>query len=405
MPKLSPVARRVRRFPSTFVALAAALLVAAGCESSTGTDNSVQFLYVTPPSPILTVGQLQQMVATPTNASGEIIDGQSVAWSSSAPGVATVDANGIVTGVGGGTAQITATAAGQTATAAITVWFPTTAVNLSVAAPATTTIRQEGAVQVDASFTDGSGATTTGRQLLWTSSNTAVATVSTGGRVSGLTDGTTTITARSNEGVEGTIVITVDGAPVVASVTLAVTSTRYMGVNDTEQIIATARAASGTILDLTGRTVVWTSSSDAAATVSATGLVTNLSDDAETEISVSVDGVDATAPIAIQGLPTLVHDTPVILAGDAGDFIQHIFTVPAGTTSFVASITGGTGDPDIYVIRPAGTTACSPFFSGSNETCTINSPVVGRWRISVEAWPGAGAIAGVELRAVLTPAP
>jgi uncharacterized protein YjdB len=223
MPKLSPVARRVRRFPSTFVALAAALLVAAGCESSTGTSNAVEHLYVTPPSPVLTVGQLQQLVATPTNAAGDIIDGQSVSWSTSAPGVASVDANGLVTGMGGGTAAITATAAGQSATANVTVWFPTTAVNLSVTAPATTTIRQEGSVQVNASFTDASGATVTGRQLVWTSSNPAVATVSTSGRVNALIDGTTEITARTNEGTEGTIVITVSGAPVVATVTLAVT--------------------------------------------------------------------------------------------------------------------------------------------------------------------------------------
>ena len=406
MPKLSPVARRVRRFPSTFVALAAAMLVAAGCESSTGNDNSVEFLYVTPPSPIITVGQLQQMVATPTNAGGDIISGQSVTWSTSAPGVATVDANGTVTGVGGGPAAITATVAGQTATANVTVWFPTTAVNLAVTAPATTTIRQEGSVQVNASFTDASGATTTGRQLVWTSSNPAAALVSTSGRVNALgIDGTTTITARSNEGIQGTILITVSGEPVVASVTLAVTQNRFLGVNDTEQIVATARAASGTVLTLTGRTVVWSTSNAGNATVSATGLVTNLSASDATNISVTVDGVAATAAIAIQGLPTLLNDTPVTVDGAAGSFQQWIWTVPAGTASFVATITGGSGDPDIYVIRPAGTTACAPFLSGSNETCTLSAPVTGRWRIAIEAWTPAGAIAGVVLRAVLTASP
>lgn len=407
MPKLSPVARRVRRFPSTFAALAAALLVAAGCESSTGTDNSVAALYVTPPAKILTIGQVQQLVATPTTSSGTIVSGQSVTWSTSAPNVATVDANGIVTGVAGGTAQITATSAGRTATADITVWYNTTAVNLSVTAPATTTIRQEGSVQVNASFTDSNGGTSTGRQLLWTSSNPAVATVSGTGRVNALgIDGTTTITARSNEGVEGTIVITVSGPPVVATVTLAVTQNRFLGLNDTEQLVATARAASGTVLSLVGRTVVWTTANAGNATVSATGLVTNLTESASTNISVSVDGVAATAAIAIQGLPTLLNDTPVTIAAAGGDFPQWIWNVPAGTASFVASITGGSGDPDIYVIRPVGTVACSPFLAGSNETCTITAPVTGRWRIGVEAWdgPGGGPIANVVLRAVLTAA-
>jgi trimeric autotransporter adhesin len=405
MTKLSPVARRVRRFPSTLAMLAVALLTAAGCESSTSTDNSIAALYVTPPSPIISVGQLQQLVATATNSAGEILDGQSVSWSSSAPGFATVAANGLVTGVGGGTTQITATVGGETATANVTVWFPITAVNLSVAAPATTTIRQEGAVQVDASFTDASGATVTGRQLVWTSSNPAVATVSTSGRVSGLTDGTTEITARTNEGTEGTIVITVSGPPVVATVTIAVTESRFMGIGHTEQMVATARAASGTVLDLVGRTVVWSTSNAGNATVDANGLVTNLVADGTANISVSVDGVAATTPVTIQALPTLANDTPETLDIGAGDFPQFIFVVPAGTDTLRASITGGTGDPDIYVIRPAGTLACAPFAAGSNETCRIAAPVAGRWRIGVEAWAPAGDVAGVELRAVLVNVP
>jgi serine protease len=279
-------------------------------------------------------------------------------------------------------------------------------VNLSVTAPATTTIRQEGSVQVNASFTDSNGGTSTGRQLLWTSSNPAVAVVTTSGRVNALgIDGTTTITARSNEGVEGTILITVSGPPVVATVTIAVTSTRFMGANDTEQIVATARAASGTILSLVGRTVVWTTSNAGNATVDANGLVTNLSTSASTNISVTVDGVAPAAPIAIQGLPTLLNDTPVTVAAGAGEFPQWIFNVPAGTTSFVTTITGGSGDPDVYVYRPAGTLACAPFNSGSNETCTLNAPPTGRWRIGVEAWEPAGPIANVELRSVLTPTP
>ncbi|MEG1384681.1 MAG: Ig-like domain-containing protein, partial [Oscillospiraceae bacterium] len=44
-----------------------------------------------------------------------------VAWSSSDPAIATVDANGLVTGVAAGSATITAAANGKTATCAVTV--------------------------------------------------------------------------------------------------------------------------------------------------------------------------------------------------------------------------------------------------------------------------------------------
>jgi hypothetical protein len=48
-----------------------------------------------------------------------------VEWSSSAPGIATVDTNGVVSAVGKGTATVTATAGGQTASSIVTVYNST----------------------------------------------------------------------------------------------------------------------------------------------------------------------------------------------------------------------------------------------------------------------------------------
>lgn len=400
---MSPsVVLRQRRFPSFLAMLAVAVLTVAGCDDSTGNDDSIASITVNPPTPVLNIGSVQQLVASPTTASGKLIEGATVSWISSAPGVATVSNTGLVTAVGGGTTVITATSGDVSATANVTVWGAVTAIALAPAAGGSTTIRQEGSVTIVPTFTVTSGPTT-GRQVVWTSSNPAVADVNQSGVVvSRLVDGTATITAATLVGgVSQNIVITVSGAPVVATVALTVSNNRYMGIGDTEQLVATARAASGTVLALTGRTVVWSTSNATNATVSATGLVTNNVSSGTANIAVTVDGVAATGPANIQivGRETLGNNVPRVINIAAGAITEYVINVPAGTDTLVATITGGSADPDIYVIRPVGTTACSPFLSGSNETCRIAAPVAGRWRIAVEAWQPAGAVTGVEVRA------
>jgi lactocepin len=67
------------------------------------------------------VGSSVPLLAIALDASGNRISGPNLSWSSSAPAVATVDANGLVTGQSTGTATITATGSGKTATATVAV--------------------------------------------------------------------------------------------------------------------------------------------------------------------------------------------------------------------------------------------------------------------------------------------
>ncbi|MEG1269267.1 MAG: PASTA domain-containing protein, partial [Oscillospiraceae bacterium] len=69
---------------------------------------------VAPTAVSVAAGATTQLTATVTPSSA-------VAWSSSDPAIATVDANGLVTGVAAGSATITAAANGKTATCAVTV--------------------------------------------------------------------------------------------------------------------------------------------------------------------------------------------------------------------------------------------------------------------------------------------
>ncbi len=92
----------------------------------TVTQRPVAALTVSPPSASLFVGQSQQLVATPTDASGNLLTGRTAVWASSNAAVASVSTGGLVTALTSGVTTITATIDGISATATITatVAFP-----------------------------------------------------------------------------------------------------------------------------------------------------------------------------------------------------------------------------------------------------------------------------------------
>ncbi|HUF50970.1 MAG TPA: Ig-like domain-containing protein, partial [Longimicrobiales bacterium] len=133
------------------------------------------------------------------------LTGRPVTWSSSNTAVATVSSTGLVSGVAQGSATITATSEGKSGIAALTVIPVVATVTVS---PATASITVGSSRQLTATPRDAAGNALTGRAVTWSSSNTAVATVSSTGLVSGVAQGSATITATS-EGASGTSSITV----------------------------------------------------------------------------------------------------------------------------------------------------------------------------------------------------
>src|SRR5439155_20800656 len=97
------------------------------------------------------------LTATPKDSAGNPLSGRVVTWASSAPGVATVSASGLVTGVAAGSATITATSETKSGAAAITVTIvPVASV---VVSPATASIQVGGTVQLTATPKDSAGNT------------------------------------------------------------------------------------------------------------------------------------------------------------------------------------------------------------------------------------------------------
>ena len=164
----------------------------SGTATVTVTIVPVASVTVSPASSSLAVGQTVQLTATPKDSAGNALTGRVVTWVSSAAGVATVSASGLVTGVAAGTATLTATSEGKSGTAAVTVIIvPVASVTLS---PASASVAVGQTAQLTATPKDANGNPLAGRAVTWATSDGAVATVSANGLVTGVMAGTATIT-------------------------------------------------------------------------------------------------------------------------------------------------------------------------------------------------------------------
>ncbi len=102
---------------------------------------------------------------------------------------------------------------------------------------------------------------------------------------------------------------------------------------------------------------------------------------------------------------TVVHNVnlPSVSTGNWSSI--YTVSIPAGTTSLVVNISGGTGDADLYVRAGAAPTTaswnCRPYLTGNTETCTINNPVAGTtYYIGVQAY---SSYSGVNMKATRSP--
>ncbi len=218
---------------------------------------------VTAPNSTLQPAQTTQATATLRDINGTVMTGLPIAWSSTSTAVATVSNTGLVTAVGSGTTQITVTSGTVTGTLAVTV-PPVNTVNVGLPNPT----RQPGqTTQATVQLLDASNNPATNRVVVWSSSNTAVATVSASGLVTAVASGTSQITVTS-EGKTGSATVTI---PPVNTVNLTATTT-FLVAAQTQQIAVSLLDASNN--PATNRVVTWSSGNPAAVTVNASGLVT-----------------------------------------------------------------------------------------------------------------------------------
>jgi uncharacterized protein YjdB len=298
----------------------------SGASAITVVQIPVTLVTVSLAATTITVGQTTQATAITRDAVGTILTGRTITWSTGNAAIATVSSGGVVTAVSAGTVQVTAMSEGKTGSATLTV-NPTPVATLVLSVAATPMI--VGGTQVlTAQPKDAGGNTLSGRTVNWVSSNTGVLTVSAATSVStpggatitvaavGL--GTATISATSESAPGATTpTITVNPVPVATVTVSPPTANLVVGISPTQQLTAVTKDVSGNVL--TGRLVTWTSGNTAAATVSATGLVTTAGAGTAT-ITATSEGKTGTSSITVSLAPVVTltvsaPTTPMIVGG------------------------------------------------------------------------------------------
>ncbi len=303
---------------------------------------------IVPSTASVQAGRTTTLRADALDATGGLVAGKTVLWSSVTPAVATVTSTGVVTGVSAGTTTIGATVDGVSGTAIVTVTpIPVTSVAVS---PRTGALIVGQTLQFSATTAAAGGQTLTDRAVTWTSSAAGIASVSSTGLVTAIAPGNATITATS-EGVSGTATVTVAAVP-VASVQVT-PEVATVAAGQTLQLSAQALDSDGNILN---RPITWSSELPARATVSATGLVTAIAA-GEVHINARAGSVVAEAVITITQVPiTRIDVTPAngsVLVGGT----QQMTATPrdaAGNALAGRSITWLTGAPSVATISQTG---------------------------------------------------
>ena len=86
------------------------------------------------------------------------------------------------------------------------------------------------------------------------------------------------------------------------------------------------------------------------------------------------------------------------LTASTGQTLRYLADLPANATQVTVTMSGGSGDADLYVRQGSEPTSseydCAPYMSGNNEQCPISNPVAGRYYINLQSY---AAFSGVSL--------
>ena len=340
----------------------------------------VASVVVTPASVSQTIGGTQQFAATLKDASGNVLTGRSVTWTSSAPAVATVSAGGLETAIAAGSATITATSEGITGAASVTMTAPVITKPGAVVDLAVAGVTDTSATLSFTEVNDGTGSPASYdvrfavSPLSWGSAP-AVARGTCATPLAGSAIGakrTCTVLGLSRTTAYGFQLIAFRGtlnvnavfgglsnvatgstaAPAPAPVaSVAVTpGSVSQTTGGTQQFAATLKDATGNVL--TGRTITWTSSNAAIAAVNGSGLETAVAAGSAT-VTATSGGITGTASVTVTA-PVITKPGTVVDLAVAG------VTDTSATLSFT-EVNDGTGSPASYDVR----FAVSPLSWGS----------------------------------------
>ena len=376
-----------RDAPSTETGRTEAATPGDAREAGSDAAPTLSSIEIAPPNPTLAYGTTLSVVITAVYSDGSTKDVSSLATvTSSALGYVTVSGN-ILTGVHPGTATITATYQGKTATATVTV-LDATLQSISIQTVAPVPIGLTVNLIATGVFSDGSKQDVTS-QATWSSSSTSIASVgntgSSKGQVTGLAAGTVTVTA-TMQTISGTVQVSVVAKKIAS---IAITPTQPIlqrGV--TRPFLATAVYDDNSTGDVTQQ-ATWSSGDASILTVVATGANAGLATAVaagQTTITATASGISGTTSVTVIA-PTLTSITvsPATVTISVGTTSQlkaqgtysDLSTADltdsatwAGTAT-VASVSNAAGTRGLVTALAVGTSKVVASLSGVTGTATV----------------------------------
>jgi uncharacterized protein YjdB len=308
---------------------------------------------VTTSQATLAVGQSEALTAV-----GKFSDGttqnltQLVTWQAIPSTVATVNAQGTLTGVSKGTAQVSAAYQGTTGSAAIAIGAAAlVGISVAVGEP-TLPLGQSEPLSATGKFSDGTTQNLT-QMVTWQTTPAIVATINAQGNLTAVGRGVAQISA-TYQGATGNASVTVAAA---ALLSIAVNpSGSSLPAGKTESLSAIGTFSDGTQQNFT-QSAAWSSSAPSVATVSATGAVVAKAI-GSTTISATVGSLSGQSDLSVTA-PVIVSlnvtPTPTSLLLGKSAQLDAVATFSDGSTQDVtSSATWSSQQPTIVIVNPAG---------------------------------------------------
>lgn len=274
------------------------------------------------------------------DASGNTLTGRPVAWESSNQVVATIDANGTVTGLGSGQSLITATAEGKAAQAAIKVLNPIVSI---ISTPDSFDLALTTTRLLNVQLVGPDGQALANRTITFSSANLAVATVGATGVVTPIGLGTTTITIHAGTKL-AMVRVRVIGEPVASVRITPQGSVHVVRLSQTYQLGAECLNAAQQVL--TGRTVTWNTTNPLVASVGLDGLITGVAlgsasitatcETASTSVTAQVTPVPVSSVSVAPGQMTINVGQQGQLSATARDSANNVLSLVNRTVTWTS---------------------------------------------------------------------
>ncbi len=327
------------------VLLSLSVAIAIGC---TGVDNATSVhgsvtgfgdgkannITVSPPSASVMRGATTPLKCQVLDSRGVVVS-TTPSWTIADPGVATIDAAGIVSGTRGGNTMASCVVDGKAASSLVTVIeTPVTFLEVTPGADAVVVGTN---TQLIGTPRDSTGAAIDGFPVQWSTLDTSIAAVSTGGVVVARAEGTANIVATSG-GQVSYAKISVSKVPPVPVASIYISLNGGSTLNAGQVLHASAVTVDAAGRTLNGRGITWSSSNNSVFTVVGTSAdkanITGRGPGSAT-LTVASEGKSFTMTLSVGVAP--VQGVTVSLASSK--------ILPGQTTQATATVTDAVGNP------------------------------------------------------------